>query len=290
MADERIYRVGLGVLSLDGLFQDDLREALRASWVAGATVTRYRRRWNLSRVHQESDEVMVGRIGFVGESEVSTVFFDYDVGDFVREGVPSGVLVPFAIRLSDGLVAYQLRPGMVREESFAGAFAALLNSVANEYVWSVETAVENRSWESWREEVSAVTAFNFRLDRPNPHYADDARVESIIEDIRLEYARLAGKARDAEGVNTEEDLFRQAVDHVLRNYGRAAVDGVTPDGRESTWVKVKGLAASVVERLTVTVPGGDEIPEDELVTVLQRERVGRSGLDLTVLEEDIEEP
>lgn len=290
MGDERTYRVGLGVVKLDGLFQSELREALRASWIAGATVTRYRRRWNLSRVHQETDEVMVGRIGFVGESEVSTVFFDYDAGDFVREGVPSGVLVPFAIRLSDGLVAYQLRPGIVREESFAGAFAALLNSAANEYVWSVETAVENQSWESWRADVSAVTAFNFRLDRPNPHYADDDEVESIIEDIRLEYARLAGKAREGEGINTDDDLFRQAVDHILRNYGRAAVDGVTRDGRESTWVKVKGLAASVVARLTATAQGGDEIPEEELVNVLQRESVGRSGLDLAVLEDDIDEP
>lgn len=289
MGDERIYRVGLGVVTLDGLFQDDLRDALRASWIAGASVTRYRRRWNLSRVHQETDELMVGRIGFVGESEVSTVFFDYDDGDFVQEGVPSGVLVPFGIRLSDGLVAYQLRPGIVGEESFAGAFAALLNSAANECVWSVKTAVEYRSWEDWRADVSSVTAFNFRLDRPNPHYADDDRVESIIEDIRLEYARLAGKAREGEGVNTEDDLFRQAVDHVLRNYGRAAVDGVTPDGRESTWVKVKNLAASVVARLTVTAQGGDEIPEEELVAVLHRERVGRSGLDLAVLEEDIEE-
>jgi hypothetical protein len=282
--EERNYRVGLGVVTLEGLFQDSMREALTASWTTGATVTRYRRKWTLSKIHRLTEDSIVGQIGFVGENEVTTLFFDYDTGDFVRGGAPSGVLVPFAIRLSDGLVAYQLRPGMVREESFSGALAALLNTTANEYVWSVEAAVEFRSWEEWRREVESVTSFAFRLDKPNPHYDDDWRVENLIEDLQLEYARLGGKALDARGVNTDDDFFRQALDHVLRNYGRAAVDGQTAEGRESTWVKVKGMAASVMARLTMSAVGAEEIPEEELVSVLQRERVGRSHMDVRVLE------
>jgi len=282
--EERNYRVGLGVVTLEGLFQDLLGEALTASWTTGATVTRYRRRWTLSKIHSQTTDSIVGQIGFVGENEVTTLFFDYDTGDFVRGGAPSGVLVPFAIRLSDGLVAYQLRPGMVREESFAGALAALLNTTPNEYVWSVEAAVDFRSWDEWRSEVDSVTSFAFRLDKPNPHYDDDWRVEDLIENLQLEYARLAGKALDERGVNTDDEFFRQALDHVLREYGRAAVDGQTADGKESTWVKVKGMAASVMARLTVRAVGAEEIPEEELVSVLQSERVGHSRMDVRVLE------
>ena len=267
--EERNYRVGLGVVTLEGLFQASIHEALTASWMTGATVTRYRRRWTLSKIHSQTTDSIVGQIGFVGENEVTTLFFDYDTGDFVRGGAPSGVLVPFAIRLSDGLVAYQLRPGMVREESFAGALAALLNTTPNEYVWSVEAAVDFRSWDEWRSEVDSVTSFAFRLDKPNPHYDDDWRVEDLIENLQLEYARLAGKALDERGVNTDDEFFRQALDHVLREYGRAAVDGQTADGKESTWVKVKGMAASVMARLTVRAVGAEEIPEEELVSVLQ---------------------
>lgn len=200
--------------------------------------------------------------------------------------MPSGVLVPFAIRFADGLVAYQLRPGVVREESFAGALASLLNSTANPYVWTVETAVEYRSWDDWRAEVDSVTAFAMRLDKPNPHYGDDWQIENLIEDLQLEYARLAGKALEGHSVNTDDDLFRQALDHVLNNYGRAAVEGVTVEGRQSTWVKVRGMAASVMARLTVRAVGTDEIPEDELVSVLSSERSGRAAVDLRVLEDD----
>jgi hypothetical protein len=287
--EERNYRVGLGVVTLEGLFQDSIFEALSASWTTGATVTRYRRKWTLSKIHNLTPEAIVGQIGFVGENEVTTLFFDYDTGDFVRGGAPSGVLVPFAIRLSDGLVAYQLRPGMVREESFSGALAALLNTTANEYVWKVEAAVELRSWDEWRREVDSVTSFAFRLDKPNPHYDDDLLVEHLIEDLQLQYARLAGKALDEHGVNTDDDFFRQALDHVLREYGRAAVEGQTADGRDSTWVKVKGMAASVMARLTVGAIGGEEIPEEELVSVLQREQVGRDRMDVGLLEGELDD-
>lgn len=280
MADERDYRVGVAILRLDGLFQDDFRQALLSSWTAGATITRYRRRWNLSRPHQETREFIVGRIGFVGESEVSSVTFDYDVGDFVREGVPAGVLVPFGVRFSDGLVVYQIRPGAVTEESFTGALASLLNSAANEFAWSVEAALINRSWEDWRKQVEAVTSFNFRLDKPNPHYADDFRIKNLIENINLEYARLAGKAREGEGINTDDDLFRQAIDHVLRDYGRATVEGVTPEGRETIWLKIKGLSASVIVRQTIRSVGGDEIPEDVLVGVLMEQPSSSASIDL----------
>lgn len=290
-AEERTYRVGLGIVALEGLFQSDLGTALNASWTTGATVTRYRRKWTLSRIHEQTPDTITGQIGFVSENEVTTLFFDHEKGDFVRSGAPTGVLVPFAIRLSDGLVAYQLRPGVVREESFTGALAELLNSTSNEYQWSVETATETLTWDEWQGTVDRVTAFAFRLEKPNPHYEDDWRVEDIIEDLRLEYARLTGKALDDQGVDTESDLFQQALDHVLRNYGRASIEGMTAEGREGIWIKIKNMAASVITRLTVRARGEDEIPQEELVTVLRDEPVGhRSRVDLGAFEDELFEP
>ena len=264
---ERTYQVGLAIVALDGLFQDPLDAALRSSWRAGTSVTRYGRTWHLARMHADSPTVVTGEIGFVSENTVQTMFFDYATGEFVSGEVPGGVRVPFAIRVEDGVTAYQLRPGLVREATFTGALEALLNAPATEYVWSVRQRVEARSWEQWRAEVDKITAFSIRLDRPNPHYGDDDLIEDAVESIRLEYLRLSGVALD-EGVDADADLFRQAVDHVLREYGRAAIHGLDGQGEESTWVKVKGMVASVTARQRRRVVGPPEVPEPVLLEVL----------------------
>ena len=264
---ERVYHVGLAVASLEGLFQPPLSEALSASWQAGTSVTRYGRTWHLARIHSQTSTWMTGQIGFVGDTSVQTMFFDHSVADFVTGDAPSGILVPFAIRLRDGVIAYQLRPGLVREASFTGALQGLLNAPGREFVWVIRQAVESRTWEEWRQGVEKITGFNIRLERPNPHYGQDHLIEEAVEGIRLEYLRLTGTALQ-EGINTDADLFRQAVNHVLRDYGRAAIHGVDPQGEESTWVKLKGMVGSVTSRLKVRAIGQPEIEESELVSAL----------------------
>jgi len=277
---ERVYHVGLAVASLEGLFQPPLSEALRASWQAGTSVTRYGRTWHLAR--------MTGQIGFVGDTSVQTMFFDHSAGDFVTGDAPSGILVPFAIRLRDGVIAYQLRPGLVREASFTGALQALLNAPGREFVWVIRQAVESRTWEEWRQGVEKITGFNIRLERPNPHYGQDHLIEEAVEGIRLEYLRLTGTALQ-EGINTDADLFRQAVNHVLRDYGRAAIHGVDPRGEESTWVKLKGMVGSVTARLKVRAVGQSAIEESELVSVLESSQEVEASADLRGLGDEREE-
>lgn len=285
---DRIYHIGLAVASLEGLFQPPLEEALRRSWVAGTTVTRYRRTWHLSRIHGESPYALSGQTGFVSETAVQTMFFDYTTGDFVKGAAPSGTIVPFAIRLEDGLVAYQLRPGLVRESSFTGALQALLNTPALEFVWIVRQAVEKRTWDQWRSDMETVSGFTIRVDRPNPYYGHDHLIENAVEGIRLEYLRLSGAGTE-EGIDTEADLFRQAVNHVLRDYGRAAVHGVDREGEESTWVKIKGMAGSVTSRLRLRRVGEPEVAETELVNVLQRTSTVEATADLQGLGDEREE-
>jgi hypothetical protein len=227
--------------------------------------------------------LIIGRIGFVNDNEVRTVFFDADEQDFVRGVAPSGVVVPFAIRLGDGLVAFQLRPGLVRTSSFTGALEALLNDPASEYLWSIKAAVQAEDWQAWSARVSKVTAFNIRLDRPNPHYGDDDRIESVIEGIRVEYMRLSGSALN-EGINIDDDLFRQAVNHVLRNYGRASISGIDADGSESTWVKLRDMVASVVRTIRIKAVGDREAPDEVLAQVAQTIPTGQVAADLQELD------
>lgn len=265
---ERTYHVGLAILSMEGLLQEPLRDALRQSWKPGTSITRYNRRWTLTNMHTNTPALVTGEIGFLSESTVQSLFFDHSAGEFVTESVPGGVRVPFAIRVADGMVAYQLRPGLVREASFTGALEALLNATPTAFFWEVRQAIDARTWEEWRSQVHTITSFNIRVDRPNPDYRDNQRVEEVVEGIRLEYLRLSGSALDDNGVDADSDLFKQAVDHVLRDYGRAAIHGVDNTGEESTWVKLKGMVASVTARRRVSSVGEAEIPEEALVGVL----------------------
>lgn len=287
---ERTYQIGFAVADLEtGLFQPPLGDALRESWQIGATINRYGRRWHLARMHRETPDLVVSRIGFVSESTLTSLFFDTDTGDFVTAAVPSGVLVPFAIRLSDGVIAYQLRPGLVREASFTQALEGLLNATRREYVWNVRPAVRSSTWEEWRESVATISGFNIRVERPNPHYGDDHLIEDAVESIRLEYLRLTGSAIDDEGIDPDAELFRQAVNHVLREYGRAAVQGQDSDGTESTWVKVKGVAASVTARVRLKALGEPEISEDDLVSVLTAAERPAGTIDLRGLGDEPQE-
>lgn len=265
---ERTYHVGLAILSMDGLFQAPMWEALQLSWEPGTSVTRYGRTWTLTNMHTNNGTLVTGEIGFLSESTVQSLFFDHATREFVTEAVPGGVRVPFAIRVADGMIAYQLRPGLVREASFTGALEALLNATPTEFLWSVGQATDARTWDEWRAEVQTITSFNIRVERPNPNYRDNVKVEEVVEGIRVEYLRLSGVALDEGGIDPDADLFRQAVDHVLRDYGRAAIHGVDYEGEESTWVKIKGMVASVTARRRVRAIGEPEIPEEELVGVL----------------------
>lgn len=267
-SDDRTYHIGFATIQSEGLFEgESLATMVRESWAPGATITRYGRTWHLTQMHTPSPGLVSGEIGFVSGAQVSSVFFDQKTREFVSNDVSTGTRVPFVVDVETGALAYQLYPGLVRENSFTGALEGLLNTQSI-YFLTVVSSTEIMAWSEWRERVDKITAFEIRLDRPNPHYDDDQLIEDAIEGIRLEYLRLSGKALD-EGANPEADLFQQAMDHVLREYGRASIHGVTADGEPSTWVKIKNYAGSILARMTVDAPGGPVIDEQQLVGALR---------------------
>jgi hypothetical protein len=190
-----------------------------------------------------------------------TVFFDHAMQDFATGVAPSGTIIPFGVSTDTGMICHQVRPRVVNEAAFTKALQELLNSNPVGYRWRIKSLVERTEYQDWLMRMERVTAFDFTLEQPNPHYYGNRIVEKILEEFRAEHARLAGVEKGEQGVNVSSESFQQALDHVLRNYGRVALQGVDPQGTPSRWVKMKGLFAAVALRKRVQGVGGEEIPE-----------------------------
>lgn len=280
MPDEsaRKYHIGFAKASLETLF-DDIGEALRESWKPGADIIRYGRRWYLTKVVHESIQLYFGRIGFVKDDEFSTLRFNPLTNDFEYGEAPSGVVVPFVIQKSDGVIAFQLYPGVVRETTFTGALQQLLNDASHVHVWRVQSFVEDRSFEEWLSTTEVVSKFDFALERPNPNYAHRPFVEEMIEGMDLRLGKIGGRAREGDSVNVNSDLFQQALDHVILDYGKAKVSGQDREGAETTWMKVQGAVGRVASKRTRSGFGNEQAPEELLQEVLAEAPLGRGLID-----------
>lgn len=260
------YTIGFAKAELEGLFADSFERAIRGSWVPGAEVTRYGRQWTLSKMLSFDKSAVYGKIGFVDTDQLDTLFFDRDKFDFVRGQAPSGIVVPFIIS-RDFLVSYQLIGETVKESTFINALEALLNAGNSQfYSWDIKPLTFEVSYEAWRENVETVTRFELRLERPNPNYHGDKIAEDLVEGLMAEYVRLSGVARDeANGIDTDSDIFQQALDHVLRNYGNAKLVGVDSQGDQSVFLKMRNAVSRLSTKVRVSVPGGGpEVPEEAL--------------------------
>jgi hypothetical protein len=114
-----------------------------------------------------------------------------------------------------------------------------------------------------------LTEFSFRLEAPNPHYVDEPEVERLLEELELQVARLIGRAREGRGINDGADLFRQALDHVRRNYGRGVIKGRDEAGLDTEWDSSNGGTMPVRRRVESAAEG--EIEEEDLIRTLSQE-------------------
>lgn len=264
---ERRYQVGFARATYQGLnFADSPFAELMLVWRPGARATRYNRTWHLTRILQETEEYAFARIGFVADNEVSTLRFDDDRQEFVYGEAPSGTVVPFVIRKSDLTIAFQLRPGVVRETTFTGALRELLDDS-----WLIETFVRESDLATWRQSMQSIEQFKAVLDRPNPHYFDNDSLEDLMEGVHARVMQINASAIDGESINLDYPLFQQALDHVVTHgYGRVKLVGEQEDGTESAWVKQRGQSAKVPSTVIQRALGGDEAPEDSLIEALKK--------------------
>ncbi|MDN4474331.1 hypothetical protein QQX09_00525 [Demequina sp. SYSU T00192] len=266
VSDEiRNYHLGYARAVFTSLL-DDVDGAVKVSWVAGTSITRHGRTWKITKVVEETDDYYYGRIGFLVPGQAETLDFDLEAKDFVHGEAPSGRVVPFILRKTDGLITYQLIPGVVRETTFTGALQALLNAPGSPYEWKILGLARQSDYSEWRASVKRIVAFEFRMQRPNPHYGGRPYVEKMVEGTHAEYVKISARARENDGLDDQSEIFQQALDHTIRNYGKATISGVLADGHESNWVKPQSQSGRVPSKRVVKGRGAHEAPSDLLVS------------------------
>lgn len=198
-----------------GLYDDEIT-ALMNSLSQGAGVSWRGRAWHMGRFRADG-EVTFGRVGFERPGE-ETEAWDEELRDWRRQSQTEGRTSRFAIDFARKRVAFQVRPGLIEPYAFAGAFEALLNvSAPQGWRWDVQPAVVGIGWEEWVKSVERVTRVSFSLNPPNPHYEGTPVIKELVGDPRAERTSVA--VSSADGVDTDAELVRQAVEHVREHHG-----------------------------------------------------------------------
>jgi hypothetical protein len=256
-AEARVQFARVVAVTLPGA---DLAGALRDVIVPGTAASRYDRLWLMGQ-YEEDNGYLFGRIGF--QAAGTTELWNEQKKDFEEAQFPAGTTSPFALRLATGELAFQRRPGTIRPTSFTGALQALMNEVSDYTRWRVEQESKTVPWSDWISSVDRVAELRFHLERPNPNYKDRKRVEQIIEGANASVADLVLKAShdDAQGLDVDDEIIRQAIDHATRKYGTFKAVGERSGEPEVAW---KSDAEVVPERTIGADPATREAPHGGL--------------------------
>lgn len=204
-----------------------LERSLRDSLRAGTLVERYDRQWRMARHSTRKSNYIVGRIGFQMPGSTEELW-DEESKDFVGTRLVLGTTSPFVIDLSNMRVAYQLRGGRIRPQTFIGNFQALLNgAAAGRWYWRVSPEVVGITWPAWVEDVPRVSELRVRIERPNPNYKGRKRVEGLVEGAAAEVVTLAIRAREDApgGVNVDDAFVAEAIEQAADS-GKYSARGV----------------------------------------------------------------
>lgn len=195
----------------DGLLMDSL--------VPGTAVERYNRVWRMGPVTRRGRFVQ-SRLGFQ-RSGGTAELWDEDAGDFIQRALVEGYTSPFDIDVERKLVAFQVRPGLIEPNSFIGAFEALLDESSAYQGWSVAHVNNAVEFDDWVESKGRIDQILVRLERPNPNYEDRDAVESIVEGANASSVtlRVVAAKGDVEGVNLDDPLLSEAIEHAFAGYG-----------------------------------------------------------------------
>jgi hypothetical protein len=215
--------------SLFSGFPNELQ--LERAIVAGTSAERHNRLWRMGQRSIQDGHVL-GRLGFTN-AEAPTEVWDDSKKDFVEAAYPNGYTSPFAIRISDLVVSFQLRSGQIKFQSFAGALQALMREASHE-AWRVHPLTRPVTFEKWRQSVDRVVTMTFTLHPPNPNYKGRPLIREAIGATAAEQLRIVASADqdDLEGLDTDAAFIKQAIMHAERGYGafRAVGERTDDDG------------------------------------------------------------
>jgi hypothetical protein len=207
---------------------------LANSLVPGTTIERYGRVWRMGQVRSEG-RVFVGRIGYERPGEIAELW-DSETRDFKETRLREGLTSPFALSNQNLVVVFQLRAGRIKANSFTGAFQALLNEAIGRPMWRVQPLVVGEDWLRWQSRVDRIDRVEVRVERPNPNYHGRGEVERIVEGTRSRLVKMIFDARDDEldGLNVDDPLIREAIEHALDDHGNVKAVGEV-DGEQTVW-------------------------------------------------------
>lgn len=241
---------------------EDPHDVLRRSLQPGTAVERHNRLWRMGQWREEHG-VIYGRIGFEAAGSPTEVWNEKK-NDFEERVFPSGVTSPFAIRISDFRIAFQLRGGTIRRQSFIGAMQALLREASSTH-WRIESLTRDIPFREWAESVSRVTNLRFRLERPNPHYGERDLVRAIVQDAGSAMTNVVLQADedDLDGLDVTSDFVAQCVEHGDRygDYRAVGEREVAGETHRVIWSKQTG---ELDERVVDADPETGEIGQADL--------------------------
>jgi len=198
---------------------------------------------------EEEGKAIVGRIGF--QSSATAELWDDEINDFKEMARPLGVTSPFAIDPAAMRVAFQVRGSQIKVKAFTRALQKLLNEASPNDRWRVSHDTRQASLEQWAADVERITDVRLTLKRPNPHYGPRDRVEQIVEGTNAALIEIAARAAsdDPSGIDLNDALIAQAIDHAQHSYGRARIVGEL-NGEKTQWSSEDESVAEIRTALT----------------------------------------
>lgn len=203
------------------------RRLLGTALVPGSRVERYGREWRMGAIALSGDAETYyeGRIGFqrvTGRTEL----FDEHRKEFTQAAIIQGASSAFSLDVRSLIVAFQLRPGVIKRSSFTGAFQGLLTEGSQLDGWEVRPLVEEETLEGFQARVEAITELRVRIKEPNPDWSGRDRLRRISVDANAEVTDIVWHSSDEEGVDTAAEVVREAIDHAYhRGYGHLLAHG-----------------------------------------------------------------
>jgi hypothetical protein len=249
---------------------DDMRAALDRAVIPASRVERHGRLWRMGKCRWEGAS-LVGRLGFQRRDFAEV--WDETAQDFTEQEIQAGYASPFAIDPANRRVAFQPRLNLIKVMSFTGALQALMNvaSPAKER-WRVHQELHDAAFYDWAKRQDRVATLRLKVERPNPGYHGRDKVERIIEGTRARMVELVLTADPESGLNVDDDLVRQAVEHAEASYGSYRAAGEL-GGEPQRWDSKTESFADVREKIPAD-PSTGEIPARGL-----RELLGDTGPD-----------
>jgi hypothetical protein len=214
----------------------------------------------MAKPQEASERWIHSRIGYEREDE-QVEFWNPETQDFETNFLPTGRTSPFALDVQSGLVAFQLRSGDIRPQTFVGAFQALLRKADRTMGWQVQHLFHGIDWTQFVSQVRLVE-LRIRLERPNPRYPGE-RVERFVEDTGAYVINMAAHVPlDHPGeLDPSEQLWQEDIEHADQGYGDYSATGETLLGRARRIVRWRSKERGVpLESSASTDPVTSEVP------------------------------